>query len=146
MIFDEEGTPMWRDSRVRARRYSIFASMLFDSAPSAAWERTLINVVVEPLHFAEGSLRRAYHMTDLSVIGNDSRYVVKMSKDADECTSAYFNDVQMQIEAKVYADLYNANDPPKKVCVCVCVCACACAFVCVCARARACACARASVP
>jgi elongation factor 2 kinase len=79
------------------------------------WARSLINVVVEPQSFAEGSLRTAYRMTDLSVTGNDSRYVLKMSKDLHEQTDAYFVDVQMQMEAKMYAELFNADRPPKTV-------------------------------
>jgi hypothetical protein len=79
------------------------------------WARSLINVVIEPESFAEGSLRKAYHMKDLSVTGNDSRYVLKMSKDPNESTNAYFVDVQMQMEAKLYADLFNASRPPKRV-------------------------------
>ena len=79
------------------------------------WARTLINVVVQPRCFSEGNLRKAYHMKDLSVAGDDSRYVLKMSKDPNEQTQTYFDDVQMQMEAKMYAQLYNINNPPKKV-------------------------------
>jgi len=79
------------------------------------WARTLINVIIQPQPFAEGNLRTAYHMKDLSVLGNDSRYVLKMSKDPDEEPGSYFDDVQMQMEAKMYAELFNAHNPPKKV-------------------------------
>ena len=79
------------------------------------WFRTLINVVLHPEPFAEGAMRSAYHMKDLSVAGDDSRYVLKMSKDQLEHTQTYYDDVQMQMEAKMFAELYNARDPPKKV-------------------------------
>ena len=79
------------------------------------WARTLINVIIQPQPFAEGNLRTAYHMKDLSVLGKDSRYVLKMSKDPDEEPGSYFDDVQMQMEAKMYAELFNACNPPKKV-------------------------------
>jgi hypothetical protein len=79
------------------------------------WARSLINVVIEPESFAQGSLRKAYHMKDLSVTGNDRRYVLKMSKDPNESTDAYFVDVQMQMEAKLYAEQFNARRPPKRV-------------------------------
>lgn len=79
------------------------------------WARTLINVVVQPRHFSEGNLRKAYHMKDLSQPGDESRYVLKMSKDPNEQTQTYYDDVQMQMEAKMYAQLYNINNPPKKV-------------------------------
>ena len=47
-----------------------------------------------------------------------------MSKDPADQPQQYFDDVQMQMEAKMYADFYNAKNPPKKVqirwmCVCV---------------------------
>ena len=77
------------------------------------WARTLINVVVEPQCFAEGNLRKAFHMKDLSV--TDSQYVLKVSKDPDEDAQAYFDDVQLQMEAKMYAELYNRRNPPKLV-------------------------------
>jgi len=80
-----------------------------------AWARTLINVVVETQHFAAGNLRTAFHMRDLSVAGDDSRYVLKMSKDPEEETQTYYADVEMQMEAKMYAELYNATNPPKRV-------------------------------
>ena len=79
------------------------------------WARTLINVVLQPHPFAEGAMRKAYHMQDLSVLGDDRRYVLKMSKDPDELKPIYFDDVQMQMEAKMYAELYNTERPPKPV-------------------------------
>jgi len=79
------------------------------------WARTRIIVVVQPRPFAEGAMRKAYHMQDLSVLGDDRRYVLKLSKDPNELTQIYFDDVQMQMEAKMYAELYNANEPPKRV-------------------------------
>mmetsp|Transcript_19511 Transcript_19511/g.64718 ORF Transcript_19511/g.64718 Transcript_19511/m.64718 type:complete len:762 (+) Transcript_19511:65-2350(+) len=79
------------------------------------WARTLINVVVHPEAFAEGAMRKAYHMKDLSVVGADSRYVLKISKELNEATQIYFDDVAMQMEAKMYAEMYNAKNPPKKV-------------------------------
>eukprot|EP00960_Hanusia_phi_P007082 201984-Hanusia_phi.AAC.3 len=79
------------------------------------WARTLINVVVHPEAFAEGAMRQAYHMKDLSVVGADSRYVLKISKELNEATQIYFDDVAMQMEAKMYAEMYNAKNPPKKV-------------------------------
>ena len=79
------------------------------------WARTLINVVVQPCAFAEGAMRQAFHMQDLSVLGDDRRYVLKLSKDVNELTQIYFDDVQMQMEAKMYAEHYNAQKPPKQV-------------------------------
>ena len=41
--------------------------------------------------------------------------MLKMSKDPADQPQQYFDDVQMQMEAKMYADFYNAKNPPKKV-------------------------------
>ena len=76
-------------------------------ARTKKWARTLVNVVVERAPFAEGAMRQAFMMKDLSVIGQDSRYVLKMSKDPNEVTKTYFDDVEMQMEAKMYAEHYN---------------------------------------
>ena len=79
------------------------------------WARTCINVVVSKKKFAEGVMREAYHMQDLSVLGDDRLYVLKMSKESNENPQTYFDDVQMQMEAKMYAEYYNAQNPPKMV-------------------------------
>ncbi len=88
------------------------------------WDRTLIMVVVEPQPFAEGAMRKAFMMKDLSIKGEDSSYVLKMSKDPNEVTKTYFDDVQMQMEAKMYAELYNQVLPVLvliyKYCCCYC--------------------------
>jgi hypothetical protein len=55
------------------------------------WARTLINVVVQPQPFAEGNLRKAFHIKDLSV--TESHYVLKISKDPSEDPQSYFDDV-----------------------------------------------------
>ena len=60
-------------------------------------------------------MRKAYHMQDLSVLGDDRQYVLKMSKGPDELKQIYFDDVQMQMEANMSAELYNAEKPPKLV-------------------------------
>ncbi len=45
------------------------------------WERVLINVVVQDA-FAEGSMRTAHYMKDLTELGNQGKFVLKLSKDA----------------------------------------------------------------
>lgn len=79
------------------------------------WEKTLINVIVNKEPFASGAMRHAYHMQDLSMLGADRAYVIKISKNKNEETQTYYDDVQMQMEAKMYADMYNATGPPKTV-------------------------------
>ena len=62
------------------------------------WRRTMINVVIERKPFAEGAMRAAYHMRDLSTIGQQSMYVAKMAKMAGTPVAQYFDDVKMQAE------------------------------------------------
>jgi hypothetical protein len=62
------------------------------------WTRSLINVIVKDEPFAEGAMRTAHRMQDLSVIGAERQYVLKMSKDSADQRQQYFDDVQMQME------------------------------------------------
>ena len=80
-----------------------------------SWRRTLVNVVIERQAFAEGAMRAAYHMRDLSATGDESRYVAKISKDTNVAPSQYFDDVRMQSEAQKWAERFNERGVPKKV-------------------------------
>ena len=62
------------------------------------WTRSLINGIVKDEPFAEGAMRTAHRMQDLSVIGAERQYVLKMSKDSADQPQQYFDDVQMQME------------------------------------------------
>ena len=53
-------------------------------AQTDKWDRILINVVVQDA-FAEGSMRTAHYMQDLSEAG-DKKFVLKLSKDAPNDT------------------------------------------------------------
>jgi hypothetical protein len=44
-------------------------------------------------------MRTAHHMKDLGQIGDQRRYVLKLSKDPNEDKRVYFTDVQMQVGA-----------------------------------------------
>lgn len=79
------------------------------------WQRTMIMVSVETTPFSSGAMRDAYKMKDLTQTGDESQYVMKMSKDPREDTQIYYEDVKMQMEAKMYADMYNQCNVPKKV-------------------------------
>jgi hypothetical protein len=82
---------------------------------TAKWRRTLVNVVIERQAFAEGAMRAAYHMRDLSASGEESRYVAKISKVAGTPPSQYFDDVRMQSEAQKWARDFNSRGVPKAV-------------------------------
>mmetsp|Transcript_77274 Transcript_77274/g.208584 ORF Transcript_77274/g.208584 Transcript_77274/m.208584 type:complete len:224 (+) Transcript_77274:174-845(+) len=68
-----------------------------------------------PDAFASGSMRTAHHMIDLTTPREQSKYVLKLSKDPRYNGQSYFEDVKMQMIAKMYAEKYNAQDPPKHV-------------------------------
>lgn len=82
---------------------------------TAKWRRTLVNVVIERQAFAEGAMRSAYHMRDLSASGEESRYVAKISKVAGTPPSQYFDDVRMQSESQKWACDFNSRSVPKRV-------------------------------
>jgi len=79
------------------------------------WRRTLVNVVIERQAFAEGAMRAAYHMRDLSASGEESRYVAKISKVSGTPPSQYFDDVRMQSESQKWAHDFNSRGVPKRV-------------------------------
>jgi hypothetical protein len=108
-------------------------------AVTDTWDKVLINVIVQDA-FAEGSMRTAHYMKDLTELGNQGKFVLKLSKDARDDSQvrfappstreqdaanplqlrphgpqSYFEDVRMQMIAKRFADLYNARNPPKRV-------------------------------
>ncbi|EGC33807.1 myosin heavy chain kinase B [Dictyostelium purpureum] len=83
-------------------------------ATTAQWTCTATLVKVEPVPFAEGAFRKAYHTQDLSKPNESGRYVSKISK-KPTARGSYFEDVRMQMIAKKWADKYNALKPPKKI-------------------------------
>ena len=58
----------------------------------------MINIIIDKKPFAEGAMRAAFHMRDLSTSGHQSMYVAKMAKVAGTPVAQYFEDVKMQAE------------------------------------------------
>jgi hypothetical protein len=79
------------------------------------WTRTAFLCRIEPKPFAEGAMRFAHRMWDLASTGENHGFVVKISKDPTDSAQQYFDDVQMQMEARVWAQRYNERHPPKAV-------------------------------
>jgi len=79
------------------------------------WIHTATIVIIEPNPFAEGAMRKAYRMRDLSQEGQLSLMVAKMFSDPNEDRASYFKDVEMQMQAKEIADRYNRRNPPKPI-------------------------------
>ncbi len=61
---------------------------IYDAATDT-WDKILINVVVQDA-FAEGSMRTAHNMKDLTELGNQGKYVLKLSKDARDDSKVRF--------------------------------------------------------
>lgn len=79
------------------------------------WRRTLVNVVIDRYAFAEGAMRAAYHMRDLSASGEKSQFVAKIAKVIGTPVAQYFDDVRMQTEAQKWAHEFNGKNVPKRV-------------------------------
>eukprot|EP01113_Clastostelium_recurvatum_P001530 TRINITY_DN10622_c0_g1_i5.p2 TRINITY_DN10622_c0_g1~~TRINITY_DN10622_c0_g1_i5.p2 ORF type:complete len:845 (-),score=200.72 TRINITY_DN10622_c0_g1_i5:73-2607(-) len=84
-------------------------------AKKLKWCHTATIVIIEPTPFAEGAMRKAYRMRDLSQEGPASQMVCKMFKDPSEDRTTYFREVEMQMQAKEIAERFNRRNPPKKV-------------------------------
>ena len=80
-----------------------------------AWSRSAFLCIIEPEPFAEGAMRRAHMLTDMAAMGPDARLVAKFSKDPQESPKRFFDDVEMQTEARLWAQKFNALGPPKPI-------------------------------
>jgi len=72
-------------------------------------------VALNPMPFQEGTLRVIFKMMDYSMPIGQQECVGKLSKDPNENPRAYFKDVEMQGKAKYFAEMYNAQRPPKTI-------------------------------
>lgn len=79
------------------------------------WSRTAFLCRIEAKPFSEGAMRTAHRLFDLAATGPDSLFVVKFSKDPRESPQRFFDDVEMQMEARMWAQKFNERGPPKSV-------------------------------
>ena len=79
------------------------------------WSRTAFLCRIEPKPFSEGAMRTAHRLFDLAATGAEALFVVKFSKDQNENPQRFFDDVQMQMEARMWAQKFNERGPPKSV-------------------------------
>ncbi|XP_077979955.1 eukaryotic elongation factor 2 kinase-like isoform X2 [Glandiceps talaboti] len=90
------------------------------NAVSKQWVIDTVRVKIEPESFAAGAMRQCYRMKKLSNFAkNDnwkqaSNYVAKHYIDEVE-RDVYFEDVKLQMDAKIWGEEYNRHNPPKKV-------------------------------
>ena len=71
------------------------------------WEKFATVVKLDRRPFAEGSMRLAFQMKDLTKGEQAKEYVAKIAKNANELPQVYYDDVAMQMEAKRYAEKFN---------------------------------------
>eukprot|EP01089_Gocevia_fonbrunei_P007153 TRINITY_DN18206_c0_g1_i1.p1 TRINITY_DN18206_c0_g1~~TRINITY_DN18206_c0_g1_i1.p1 ORF type:complete len:508 (+),score=55.93 TRINITY_DN18206_c0_g1_i1:150-1526(+) len=85
------------------------------------WHSKRILVKMEENPFAQGGLRKAYHLLDLDLVKVNNQdqpaitFVAKMSINPFEDPEIYFQDVEMQMLSREYADSFNSYGPPKQV-------------------------------
>eukprot|EP01012_Entosiphon_sulcatum_P038054 TRINITY_DN4912_c0_g2_i1.p1 TRINITY_DN4912_c0_g2~~TRINITY_DN4912_c0_g2_i1.p1 ORF type:complete len:543 (-),score=77.88 TRINITY_DN4912_c0_g2_i1:1555-3183(-) len=90
----------------------------FDMA-TKTWHDQQIEVRLASRPFAEGSIRVAYRLLDLSRQPGQQACVAKLWKPdflpADNPDGGYFADVEMQAHCQAVALAFNSRNPPKKV-------------------------------
>jgi elongation factor 2 kinase len=86
-------------------------------AVHGSWSQKRVQVKLAEDPFARGGLRKAIHMLDLDLAKDypDITYVAKMSIDPFEDREIYFQDVEMQMYAREWAEKFNSYNPPKRV-------------------------------
>ena len=86
------------------------------------WLQDECTVKMEREQFANGAMRACYRLKKLSnTVHRDdwvhaSNYVAKCYMDASSVgRQRYFDDVKLQMDAKLWAEIYNRHNPPKKI-------------------------------
>lgn len=86
------------------------------------WIQDECVVKIETNQFAQGAMRACFRLKKLSNTchlkswEHASNYVAKCyMKSEDINRENYFNDAQLQMDAKLYAEVYNRHNPPKKI-------------------------------
>lgn len=86
-----------------------------------AWKKDICLVKMEDDSFANGSMRECFRLKKLSNFSHDkcwktsSNYVAKSYLSDDIINENYFDDVKVQMDAKLWAEIYNRFNPPKKI-------------------------------
>jgi len=84
------------------------------------WVKDDCVVKIEKISFAHGAMRECFRMKKLSKYSNDwlrdsNNFVAKRYMDSDIDRSLYFQDVKLQMDAKLWGEEFNRHNPPKKV-------------------------------
>lgn len=85
------------------------------------WVQDIVSVKMEEESFGQGAMRKCYRMKKLSTMVHTddwfyaSNVVAKRYIHSDVMPNVYFNDVKLQMDAKLWAEEYNRHNPPKKI-------------------------------
>ncbi|KAK6170357.1 hypothetical protein SNE40_018769 [Patella caerulea] len=90
------------------------------NALKKTWNKDNVKVKIEPESFTRGAMRQCYRMKKLSNFTGSGdwthagNYVAK-SYIEEVDREVYFEDVKLQMDAKLWGEEYNRHNPPKKV-------------------------------
>ena len=85
------------------------------------WKKDKCFVKMETKQFANGAMRACFRLKKLSNFSHDkswrsaSNYVAKSYKSDEIPRERYFDDVRLQMDAKLWAEVFNRHNPPKKI-------------------------------
>lgn len=101
----------YKTERARRHRYN---------AMRQTWTQDEVVVKMEKDSFNHGAMRECFRMKKLSNFSKDDwerahNYVAKRYMDLSTPRETYFDDVRLQMDAKLWGEEYNRHNPPKKV-------------------------------
>lgn len=89
---------------------------------SREWVEDECVVKIDSHPFANGAMRECYRMKKLSNFSlkqdwacDSNNYVAKRYMDPNTESNTYFDDVKLQMDAKLWGEEFNRHNPPKKV-------------------------------
>lgn len=92
------------------------------NALNGTWNTEEVVVKMEKDSFAAGAMRECYRMKKLSNFSHNqdwardsNNYVAKRYMDEEIPRKTYFEDVKLQMDAKLWGEEFNRHNPPKKV-------------------------------
>ncbi|CAB3402088.1 unnamed protein product [Caenorhabditis bovis] len=97
----------------RAKRYRY-------SAIRKLWTEDMVEIRMHPESFARGAMRECYRMKKISSLGGSQDWSLAQNYVAKKYINqvdrrVLFDDVRLQMDAKLWAEEYNRYNPPKKI-------------------------------
>lgn len=92
------------------------------NALTKSWSKEQVTVKLDKEPFAEGAMRECYRLKKLSNFSHNqdwsrdsNNYVAKSYMDPGVQNETYYEDVKLQMDAKLWGEEFNRHNPPKKV-------------------------------